>query len=195
MGLAKDKETRDRLHSSFKVIGKEDAVDPEGKLSERAIDDERKRIANIYLVSLANYGNVILRTNRPKFEQEIEELRLLVARFGEKLKERLDTIIAGNARKLADTLFGSVKAKRPERWTRILGPNPTDHQLKEQLEDDLRTAFGNGDDLVSEMKVKLLFKGVTYQTLTDPKFIELAKQKFPKLRLLDEFDAARGTKE
>ena len=53
-------------------------------------------------------------------------------------------------------------------------------------------AFGDAASLVSEMKVRLSFKGITYQTLTDPEFRKLARDKFPSLQLMDEFDAARG---
>jgi len=42
------------------------------------------------------------------------------------------------------------------------------------------------------MKVSLLFKGVTYQTLVDPKFITLVNKKIPGLDLMEEHEAARG---
>ena len=194
MGLAKDKETRDRLRSSFKVVGQTDSVGKKGKLTEQALKAERKRIADAYLVVLRNYGTVILRANRPKFEQEIVKFRKLVAEFAEKLKTKLDTIIGRNVRKLSTALFPAVKAKPPERWTRTLGPNPTKEQLRGQLDADLRAAFGDATSLVSEMKVNLLFKGITYQTLTDLDFRKLVREKFPSLRLMDEYDAVRGTK-
>lgn len=190
MGLAKDKETRERIRSSFKVIGETDAVDAEGKLSEQSIKEERKRIADKFLVTLQHYGTVILRANRPAFETEIKTFEKLVADFGEKLKKRLDAIIAENVRKLAAALFPAVKESPPDRWTRAIGPSPTDAQLREQLTSDLRAAFGSGEGLVSEMKVKLIFMGITYQTLKEPKFIELATAKFPSLRLMEEWEAA-----
>ena len=117
MGLAKDKETRDRLRSSFKVVGETDSAGKKGKFSEKSIKDERKRIADAYLVVLRNYGTVILRSNRAKFEQEIEKLRLLVAEFAESLKAEIDTIITHNVKKLSAALFPAVKTKPPERWT------------------------------------------------------------------------------
>ena len=46
------------------------------------------------------------------------------------------------------------------------------------------------------MQVKIIFKGVTYESLSDPKFIEVAKEYFPTLnRLHDEFDVAKVVSE
>ena len=43
------------------------------------------------------------------------------------------------------------------------------------------------------MKVNLIFKGVTYESLSDPEFIEVAGKNIPHLKFLyDEFDAARA---
>ena len=46
------------------------------------------------------------------------------------------------------------------------------------------------------MDVALTIKGVTYELLSDPKFIEVAKEHLPKkLRLHEEFDTAKAVKE
>ena len=46
------------------------------------------------------------------------------------------------------------------------------------------------------MEVKVLYKAVTYESLKDPKFVEVAKGAFPSLeRLLDESRAVKATAE
>jgi hypothetical protein len=43
------------------------------------------------------------------------------------------------------------------------------------------------------MRVKLLFMGVTFESLTDPEFIKVAQKALPGLkRFHDEYDAAKG---
>lgn len=128
--LAEDAATGRRLRSTFRVIGEEDAVDDLGKLSERALDDERKRITDDYLITLPNYGTVILRTNRPAFEKEIETLRGKVTAYGEGLKTRLDTIIEANVSKLLKTLLPRVVKSPPPRWKRFVGASPTPEQCR-----------------------------------------------------------------
>jgi hypothetical protein len=192
MGLADNSEAANRLRSTFKVIGENDTVDAAGELSEKTLKDERKRIADEYLISLPNYGTVILRKNRPDFEREIEELKKKVTAFGEGLKTRLSKLIDTNAAKLVEALLPKVAKARPTRWKKFVGSSPTEQQCRVQLEQDIRGALGSAEALIKEMKVSLLFKGVTYQTLTDPDFRELVEQKIPGLELMQEYDAARG---
>lgn len=192
IGFTENSDTAKRLKSSFKVIGEDDAVDAAGTLSEKSLKDERKRIADEYLITLPNYGTVILRKNRPDFEKEIDELKKKVAAFGEGMKGRLHELIDGNVTKLVETLLPKVAAAPPSRWKKILGKSPNAEQCRYQLEHDIREAFGSAETLIKEMKVSLLFKGVTYETLKDPDFRALVEQKIPGVVLMHEYDAARG---
>lgn len=192
MGLAGDAETGNRLRANFKVIGEGDTVDEAGELSEKALEEERKRISDEYLITLPNFGTVILRTNRPAFEKEIIQLKLKVAAFGEGLKKGLHKIIESNVAKLVEALLPRATQMQPKRWKRFVGESPSVDQCRIQLEQDIRGAFGSAEDLIREMKVSLLFKGVTYQTLKDPDFRGLVQQKIPGLELMHEYDAARG---
>lgn len=45
------------------------------------------------------------------------------------------------------------------------------------------------------MKVSLVFKAVTYESLNDPDFMKLAREAMPTLaKLHEEFQAVRGTR-
>jgi hypothetical protein len=61
---------------------------------------------------------------------------------------------------------------------------------------ELKDAFGQSDDVFGHMSVKAIFKGVTYELLSDAEFMRIANQKIPKLETLhDEFDAAKAEKQ
>jgi hypothetical protein len=61
------------------------------------------------------------------------------------------------------------------------------------LRSELTEAFGRSDDLFQEMKVKAIFKGVTYESLSDPEFMRMASERIPFLdELHEEFDAAKA---
>jgi len=46
------------------------------------------------------------------------------------------------------------------------------------------------------MKVKAVFKGVTYESLSDPDFIRIAHEAIPSLDFLhDEYDAAKAAEQ
>lgn len=190
MGLADDDATRNRLRSSFKVIGEADLVDEDKKLSEKSLKDERKRITDKYLTPLQGFGTVILRANKAAFDKEVEGLRALVIEFQAKLTAKLHAIMDTNAKKLAEALAPSVERKRPDRWTRFLGPNPKAGDVRIQLEAEIRDSFGKVEDITKEMRVGVVYKGLTYETLNDKKFCELAQAQFPQLKLMDEYETA-----
>lgn len=194
MGIARDSDAYERIRSSVKIVGENDTVDVSGNLSEKSIQNKRLAIEKKYLVSLKEFGKVILRSNRTDFETEIEELKAEVKAFSQGLKDSLNSIIKKNSDNLHSALLPAVKQSPPERWRSFLGPNPSDEQCSEQLRRDLEQAFGSADKIVKDMKVKLLFKGVTYDTLTDENFRKLAKEKLPGVIIMNEYDAAQGEK-
>jgi hypothetical protein len=56
----------------------------------------------------------------------------------------------------------------------------------------LSEAFSKAKSLVRP-KVRLVFKGVTYELLTNDRFLEVAKKAFPGVDVFhEEFDASRG---
>jgi hypothetical protein len=49
------------------------------------------------------------------------------------------------------------------------------------------------EDLFAEMKVKAVFKGVTYELLTDPEFMRVVARQMPLVEELhEEFEAAKA---
>ena len=72
------------------------------------------------------------------------------------------------------------------------GKKPDADTLRQFLDGDLRQAFGTAEQLIKHMLVKIVFKGVTHELLTDDKFRDAAQQAFPELTTLyNEFDAAK----
>jgi len=73
---------------------------------------------------------------------------------------------------------------------------PAKETLEQLLDEELARAFGTADRLIGKMEVKVLFKAVTYESLKDARFIQLARKAFPSLdQLLDEYNAAEGQSE
>jgi hypothetical protein len=194
VGLAqKDPATRNKFRSTFRLIEKDDIIDPKAKMSEKSLLEERTRITRKFLVPLKDHGVVILRANKEKFEEEIEGLKSMVKSFQEALESKLDKIYADNAKRLTEALLESVAKAPPEKWTSFLGAQPKKSEIKETLNKTLLDSFGDPKQLIKAMQVSVKFKGVTYESLTDPDFREKAGMAFPKLKLHDEYNAARGT--
>jgi len=194
VGMAKmDQKTRDKLRSSFRLLEESDILDPKKKISEKTLRDECQRIRRKFLRSVTGYGTLMLRANKDSFEKEVQGLREKVEAFQIALREKLKGIYDDNSKRLTKALLPSVVKNPPEEWTGALGINPEQKEIEEMLHHTLLQAFGDPEALLKEMRVNLNFKGVTYGTLVDAKFIEIASAVFPNLKLHDEYDATRGS--
>jgi len=109
------------------------------------------------------------------------------------LKKKLQGAIDANREVLISALLPSVAKNPPVRWKRFLGEQPPDREAERMLRSELTHAFGPSDDVFQGMNVKAIFKGVTYESLSDPDFMRIAGEAIPLLDTLhDEFDAAKA---
>jgi hypothetical protein len=68
--------------------------------------------------------------------------------------------------------------------------------IERLLQREITAAFGSAENVFRDMKVNVVFKGVTYESLSDPKFIQVALKQIPSLDdFHEEFDAARARTE
>ena len=74
-----------------------------------------------YLINLAGYGTVILRSNKEGFEVAVKALERYVLRFQNRLKKKLQEAIDTNREVLIRALLPSVAQNPPARWKRFLG--------------------------------------------------------------------------
>ncbi len=176
MGLARDEKTQKLLRSTFKLIGEESGI------SGDEILEERKKIADKYLIALTGYGTVCLRMNKESFLDEVQKLRQRIDEFQKKVAEKLQSEMDANRDRLVRALLPSVAVNPPSRWIKFLGPNPSRSTIQQHLVDELAKSFGTAQKLIREMKVTTIFKDVTYESLTDPKFIEMARRAIPSLK-------------
>lgn len=187
MGLAKDQATQELLQSTFRLV-REDS-----DISGKNILDIKKEIAHRYLTLLKGYGVVCMRVNKEDFLKEVADLRKQIEQFQMQVESQLQAEMNANKERLAEALFPAVYANRPERWTRFIGPQPSKSEVRDCLVNDLNRCFGSARKLISKMKVTVTFKDVTYESLCDPEFVEIAKRAIPSLRILhEEYVAARA---
>lgn len=182
-----DARTREQLRTSFKILP------PEHNLSGEHLQKDKGLIAKKYLRAITGFGNVVLRSRKSAFEQEVEELRAAVSAFSEKIKHELQIAMDKTRESLVKAMLPLVKRTTPKEWCKSDGTKPDADTLRQFLDDDLRRAFGTAEQLVKHMEVKLVFKGVTFELLTEPTFRSAAQKALPELsQLYEEFDAAKS---
>jgi hypothetical protein len=187
LGVADDA-TREQLRASFRILP------PNHELSGEHLKYDRDLIAKRYLRVIPGFGSVLPRSRKPDFEREVEELRSAVKDFGKAVQTKLQSAMDENRKALAAAFLPLVERTPPKEWCKSNGSPPKQELLQEFLDADLRQAFGKADDLIKQMDVRVLLKGVTYELLSNPKFMELTRKAIPELpELYDEFDAAKAS--
>jgi hypothetical protein len=187
MGLAKDPKAQKLLRSSFQLI------DGSSEVSGDRVTRLKQFIADKYLIGLPGHGTVIRRDKKTDFLVAVKALERYVHRFQGRLEKKLQVAIEANREVLTSALLPSVTKNPPARWKKFLSEHPKDQEIDRILRSELTDAFGRADDVFHEMKVRAVFKGVTYESLNDPEFMRIASQKISSLDTLhDEFDAAQA---
>jgi len=188
INLIADGDARRRFRGAFELIGDDD------KVSTDSVAQKKEEIAGKYLVSRRGYGGtVILREKKDAFLSEIaalkEELNTLRAGILADLQKAIDR----NLETIFAVLLPGVIDNPPGRWLNQLSIPPRPADVERLLRTDLTKKFGSAATICGEMKVNVVFKGVTYEALSDPKFIEAVKVAIPWMDLPhEEFEAARS---
>jgi len=182
-----DEGARRLLRSSFRL------VEENGALSGDRVARMRRRIAKRFLINLEGYGTVVLRSNKASFVRAVERLKRFVGLYQEHVEETLQKEMDTNCAALVDTLLPTVRERPPSRWRKFAGNAPDEQALRSLLKQELSSAYGSAGSLINRMQVTVTFKGVTYESLTNPAFVELVTRKIPNLPAVhEEYDAARA---
>jgi len=184
LGFLKDDKTKKNFEGTYRIVQEKIAKE------EAAIHAKRKEIADRWLIELPNYGIVVFRRNKDELQNEIKMLRLEVQRYQQVIEQSLQQEIDESLSTLVKSLLPSVSLNPPTRWTKFIGSNPTSKDIRPFLEEDLRKSFGSAQEWIEKMEVKVQFKAVTYEALSDPDFVRTVYTAIPSLtRTHDEFFA------
>ncbi len=187
LGLGSDPATEELLRANFQLVGKGDDISGEHLLKRREEIEKR------FLVTIAHYGKVILRSNRADFDREVQELRKEVDAFQKSAKEKLNQAIQKNCGEVIARLLPIVRSKPPQRWQATLGTAPSEELLRRRLEEDLTAAYGDASDYLDRIDVRLIYKNITVEMLRDGDFAKAAKKaKLYLDEMYEEYRAARA---
>jgi hypothetical protein len=130
---------------------------------------------------------------KPEFEKKVEQLRRCIELFKRSVTKNLAQAMERNRETLVEVLFRSVLNSPPARWRKYIASTPDPDTIRRLLENEIAQVSGTPERLIGEMKLKVVFKGVTYELLSDEKFMETARKALPGLpELHTEYDAARA---
>ena len=186
LGVA-DAETQRELRATLRLVPKDH------KLSGAAIENKRRLLEDEFLHVIPKFGTVVLVSQKDRFSSEVSALTKSVAAFAEAVRLGVQQLIDKKRADLIQVLMPRLKEQPPQHWM-LPGEKLEEQQIAKLLERELKGALGTADQLVRTMRLRVTFKGVTYELLNDPEFREAAAKVIPALgdRLHTEFGAARS---
>lgn len=187
MGMADDKTTRDLIDAQFRLI------DKDSKISGSKLQETKQKIMDDFLTTLPKYGQVILRTKKPEFEARIETFKKEVEQFASEVRQALAAEMEANRKRIIEVLLPSVRRSAPAEWRKQSSGPLSDDQLRRLLDRALAKEFGGAEKHIRAMRVRVVFKGVTFESLTDQEFIKVARDRLSALdELHREFTAVQA---
>jgi len=186
---SESEEMRERLTLTYKL-----AAEDSGAILKK-VHVELDRIRRTYTRSAgADRGMVMLIHQQKQFEREVKQLQDRLADSGDAISAAIDESMEELITSVTNTLVKNTDLEVPRRFASE-NDGRTDAQLKRDwVRATIVRSLPDPDDLVAKMVIKVNYKGVTYETLSDPDFQVDLKQAFPDVpwdRPLNEFHAAR----
>jgi len=180
-----------RLRTTFELIEKNSAV------SSKALEDELKQIRDNFTRPLGKpWGRVLLRSTRPLFDERITRFKQRLAEHKKAVEESLSQYLEKSRDQLVEYFLPLVRQSPPDVFLgQITTPKPSDDQIRSWLGFELEKVFPEPQDLVTEMKLDIQFRDVTYETLNEEGFGETLRKAYPQVnwdKPFDEFDAAKA---
>ena len=190
LGLASNREFEDRLSTTFNLIEKSSSV------SAKHLDDEVRKLRDIFTRSLGKLGRVLLKAQRNNFDNEVEKIRKQIEAHREKIKKELGGELEKTKSQLVDNFLPLVMNRPPdELFFQLPGSSLTEENARKWLADEIGGCIPQVDKLITKMELECVFKDVTYETLKDIELMNTLKKAFPLVdwdKPFSEFTAAKS---
>lgn len=190
MGLSSSSDIESRLSTTFSLIEKSSS------LSSKNLDDQVRKLRDVFTRSLGTLGRVLLKVQRNKFDAEVEKIRALIKQHQEKIKSELEYELAISINQLLDYYLPIVMESPPlELQAQITTDKPTKKQATSWLVEAISSCIPDPAKLIDNMDLECNFKDVTFETLKDKDLEGKLKEAFPHVEWAKPFDEFTAAKE
>jgi hypothetical protein len=185
-----DPAAQKKLRATFRLIEPGDL-----EFSGEYLMDDRRRIAKKFLRSIPGYGQALKRSDKDKFNADVEKLKAAVETFKDKVAGQLKAVVDHNRQSLVEALVPTLLASPPPRLKQSafvdLTGSKTEREASIRAFVDEELKLDDPQRFLSGMKVNTLFKAPPYEMLCNEQFRRAAEGVFPDLpNLHEEHDAA-----
>ncbi len=173
LGAGKDIEKR--LRTTF------DLIEKDGNLSSKKLDDRLQQIRRDFTPSLGKgHGRVVLKAKKLILEQRLDAFREELKAHLENVKHELQKALDTSREQIINYYIPFILANPPDRmhgqFLKI-----DEHGAGIFLGMELDRVFPTVESLVQKMQLEVLYKDLTYETLTGNGFLAEVKKAFPQI--------------
>lgn len=189
-GLGTTAELEGRLRTTFDLIERNSMV------SSKQLEDELAEIRKNFTRALGKpWGRVLLRSVRRTFDDRIDAFRKKLEEHQDKVKKQLDDILNKSRENVIDYYLPHVQASPPDQLVgQLMQPTLTEDACRAWLDGELSRVFPDPEDLITDMRLEVTYRDVTYETLTEDGFGDSLREAYPHVnwdKPFDEFNAAK----
>lgn len=186
----RDKATRERITTAFKLVSSE------SKVVGSAIGTKAAEIRKRFIPHHPTYGGVILKTSRVRLEAEIAKLEQLIEAHKQTVLKHFDRDAKKSIDALVKAFWRDIARSPPPELIDQGIDQPTTEQAKSYLRRILEAAFPKAADVVRGMRVAPVVKDITWNTLNEPGFVDwLRKQWRDRQDLNQPFELYRAARQ
>ncbi|WP_160121651.1 hypothetical protein [Rhodovarius lipocyclicus] len=176
-----------------------DLIERSSELSSKHIEDALEDIRKNFTPSLGkDHGRVLLKAQKPLFEQRLDELRAKLEEFQATVKAKLKGSLDASREEIIAYYVPRVLANPPDKFRgQLLRTDPTEEDARRWLRQQLESVIPTADDLIKKMELKQTYKDVTFETLNKPDFLQSLREAFSGVdwdKAYSEFQAAGEAK-
>ncbi len=151
------------------------------QIDEKWLTAERKRIENEYTFIVPKFGRVILRTERPSFDAEVERFKRNLDKYKAAVAAALEAAKSQFEKSLIDEFLPRWQRRPPYRYTRY-HTEPTLDDLQRELRSIVQEVISRALSF-EKPRVSVVYKNVAPESVRDPKFLEPLRQRMRRRRV------------
>ncbi|MDZ7721632.1 MAG: hypothetical protein U5R06_02100 [candidate division KSB1 bacterium] len=157
-----------------------DLIDKNSKLSSKSIEESLKNIRDTYTQSLGDpWGRVVLRSKKHLLEEKLSELEQKIKEFKGRVRNELETELKRSFDEIINYYAPIIMNDPPAAFKVQIIQEINLETAKKYVSTVLEKTFPKADSLISDMKLQVQYRDVTYETLNQNKFAKALQKAYP----------------
>lgn len=166
-----------RIRGPFDEIGEvgvtikdDDNKEEKLKVNDIWLQKERKRIEDAFTFQVNNFGRLIFRIHRDKFDKAVKRFEAIVQNYQSALQNELCKKQEQFEAQIIKEFSDAWTKAPPERF-KLWGIEPTQENIKNELRKVAKTLFENATAFIPPV-VKTIYKDIALENIQNPDFLD-----------------------